>query len=96
KEYSHDVQLNFHASKDYMDYEALLGGLVVSDGRQMKDLHVFVNSKLLVDQVEGNIEPKKGGAKIYREEVMDAIAPFYNFRITYLPKALNPKTEALT
>nr|GEV85473.1 hypothetical protein [Tanacetum cinerariifolium] len=27
---------------------------------------------------------------------MDATAPFHRFRITYLPKALNPKVEALT
>nr|GEW23556.1 putative reverse transcriptase domain-containing protein [Tanacetum cinerariifolium] len=60
------------------------------------DLHMFVNSKLLVDQVEGNREPKKGGVRIYREEVMDATTPFYRFRITHIPKALYPKIEALT
>nr|GEW14568.1 hypothetical protein [Tanacetum cinerariifolium] len=96
KEYSHATRLNLHASKDDMDYEALLAGLAASARRQMKDLQVFVNSKLLVDQVEGNREPKKKGAKIYREEVTYATAPFYGFQITYLPKALNPKTEALT
>ncbi|GJT18572.1 hypothetical protein Tco_0877278 [Tanacetum coccineum] len=58
KEYSHAVGLNFHASKDDMDYEALLVGLVFAVGSQMKDLHVFVNLKLLVDQVEGNIKPR--------------------------------------
>nr|GEW14569.1 hypothetical protein [Tanacetum cinerariifolium] len=68
KEYSHATRLNLHASKDDIDYEALLAGLAASARRQMKDLHVFVNSKLLVDQVEGNREPKKKGAKIYREE----------------------------
>ncbi|GKE03910.1 reverse transcriptase domain-containing protein [Tanacetum coccineum] len=79
-----------------MDYEALLVGLAAAAGRQMKHLHVFVNSKLLVDQLEGNREPKKEGAMIYKEEVMDATTPFHRFRITHLPKALIPKTEALT
>ncbi|GKA71414.1 putative reverse transcriptase domain-containing protein [Tanacetum coccineum] len=79
-----------------MDYEALLVGLAAAAGRQMKHLHVFVNSKLLVDQLEGNSEPKKEGAMIYKEEVMDATTPFHRFRITHLPKALILKTEALT
>ncbi|GJX32948.1 putative reverse transcriptase domain-containing protein [Tanacetum coccineum] len=69
---------------------------VASVGRGMKDLHVFVDSKFLVDQVEGNRVPRTEGAKRYREEIMDATAPFHRFRITYLPKALNPKAETLT
>ncbi|GKD48140.1 hypothetical protein Tco_1277116 [Tanacetum coccineum] len=39
KEYSHDVCLNFYASEDNMDYEALLAGLVAFAGRNMKDIH---------------------------------------------------------
>ncbi|GJY68708.1 reverse transcriptase domain-containing protein [Tanacetum coccineum] len=74
KEYSHTVRLNFHASKDDMECEAFLAGLAAAAGRQMKDLHMFVNSKLLVDQVEGNREKR---ANMYREEVMDATAPFH-------------------
>nr|GEY00779.1 reverse transcriptase domain-containing protein [Tanacetum cinerariifolium] len=35
-----------------MDYEALLAGLVTSAGKSMKDLHVFVDLKILVDHVE--------------------------------------------
>ncbi|GJS33204.1 hypothetical protein Tco_0531586 [Tanacetum coccineum] len=52
--------------------------------------------KFLVDQVKGNRVPRTEGSKRYREEIMDATTPFHRFRITYLPKALNPKAEALT
>ncbi|GKF01965.1 hypothetical protein Tco_0028888, partial [Tanacetum coccineum] len=69
---------------------------VASVGRGMKDLHVFAHSKFLVDQVEGNMVLRIKGAKRYREEIMDATSPFHRFRITYLPKALNPKAETLT
>ncbi|GJU34296.1 reverse transcriptase domain-containing protein [Tanacetum coccineum] len=78
------------------DYEALLVGLVASVGRNMKDLHVSVDSKVLVDQVEGSRIPRTKEAKRYREEIMDATDPFHRFQITYLPKSLNPKAEALT
>ncbi|GKG61380.1 reverse transcriptase domain-containing protein, partial [Tanacetum coccineum] len=64
--------------------------------RQMKDLHVFVSSRLLVDQVKGNRVPKTEGEKRYIEEVMDGTTPFQKFQITYLPKDLIPKGEALS
>ncbi|GKD49351.1 reverse transcriptase domain-containing protein, partial [Tanacetum coccineum] len=91
KVYSYAIRLNFYASEDSMDYEALLVGLVASVGSGMKDLHVFAGSKLLVDQVEGSRVPRTKETKKYMEEIMDATAPFHTFWITYLPKALNPK-----
>ncbi|GJZ65435.1 retrovirus-related pol polyprotein from transposon TNT 1-94 [Tanacetum coccineum] len=81
---------------DRMDYEALLARLVASAGKGMKYLHVFVGSKLLVDQVEESRVPKSKKIKKYREEIMDATSPFHRFWITHLLKALNPKAEVLT
>ncbi|GJR52526.1 hypothetical protein Tco_1403047 [Tanacetum coccineum] len=69
---------------------ALLAWLAAFAEIRMKDLHVFVSSRLLVDQVEGHRVPRTEGAKKYREEVMDATTPFHRFRVIYLPKALNP------
>ncbi|GJY84324.1 hypothetical protein Tco_0497700 [Tanacetum coccineum] len=80
KEYSHAIRLNFNASEDDMDYEALLAGIAASVGRRMKDLHTFVSSRILVDQVKGNRVPRIKGSKRYREEVMDATAPFYRYQ----------------
>ncbi|GJZ98492.1 reverse transcriptase domain-containing protein [Tanacetum coccineum] len=96
REYSHAICLNFQASEGDMDYEALLAGLVASAGQGMKDLHVFVDSRLLVDQVEGNKIPRIEEAKRYMENIMDVTTPFHMFWIAHLPKALNPKAEALT
>ncbi|GKC00248.1 reverse transcriptase domain-containing protein [Tanacetum coccineum] len=71
-------------------------GLVASAGKGMKDLHVFIDSQILVDQVEGNRIPAMEQEKRYKEEVMDATTPFHRFRITHLPKILNFKAEMLT
>ncbi|GKA61160.1 hypothetical protein Tco_0760567 [Tanacetum coccineum] len=57
-----------------------VGMILDSPGRKvkgMKGLHVFVGSKLLVDQVEGSRIPRTKEAKKYREEIMDATAPFH-------------------
>ncbi|GKB07815.1 reverse transcriptase domain-containing protein [Tanacetum coccineum] len=96
KEYSHAIRLNFYASEDDMDYEALLAGLVAFAKSGMKDLPVFIGSKFLVDQVRWNRVPRTERARRYRKEIMDATAPFHRFRITYLPKGLIPKAETLT
>ncbi|GKA28059.1 reverse transcriptase domain-containing protein [Tanacetum coccineum] len=76
--------------------EALLAGLVASAGKGMKDLHVFIDSQILVDQVEGSRVPATKQEKRYREEIMDAMTPFHKFRITHFPKILNTKAEMLT
>nr|GEV98243.1 hypothetical protein [Tanacetum cinerariifolium] len=52
--YSYVIRLNFYAFEDSMDSEALLVGLVASADRGIKDLHIFMDSKILVDQVEGS------------------------------------------
>ncbi|GKB46679.1 hypothetical protein Tco_0897432 [Tanacetum coccineum] len=49
--------------------EALLTGLVASTGKDMKDLHVFIDSQILVDQVEGNRIPATGPEKRYSKEL---------------------------
>ncbi|GKB52124.1 reverse transcriptase domain-containing protein [Tanacetum coccineum] len=76
-----------------MDYEALRAGLAASVEIQIKDLYVFVSSKILVDQVEGNREPKKEGAKMYMEEVMDATTLFHRFEFLNQEVSVGVKTR---
>ncbi|GJX21069.1 reverse transcriptase domain-containing protein [Tanacetum coccineum] len=94
--HSYAIRLKFNASDHTMDYEALLARLVVSSSKGMKDLHVFTDSLTLVAQIEGNYTPTTEQEKMYKEEIMDATAPFYRFWITHLLKILNSKTEVLT
>nr|GEW69557.1 hypothetical protein [Tanacetum cinerariifolium] len=74
KVYSYAIRMNFYASEDSMDYEALLAELVTSADKGIKDLHVFIRSKLLVDQVEGSRISRTKEANNYRVEIMDAMA----------------------
>ncbi|GJY34102.1 reverse transcriptase domain-containing protein [Tanacetum coccineum] len=93
---SYAICLNFDAPKHIMNYEALLAGSVASTGKGMKDLHVFVDSQILVDKVEGNRILATEQEKRYKEEVMDATTPFHRFWVKHLPKILNSKEEMLT
>ncbi|GJT78998.1 reverse transcriptase domain-containing protein [Tanacetum coccineum] len=93
--HSYAIRLKFNASDHAMDCEALLAGLVAFVNKGMKDLHVFIDTLTLVAQIEGNHTPTTEQERKYKEETMDATAPFHRFRITHLPKILNSKAETL-
>nr|GEY12423.1 hypothetical protein [Tanacetum cinerariifolium] len=88
KVYSYAIRLNFYAPEDSMDYEALLAGLVAYAGKGMKDLHVFMGSKLLVDQVKGNRILRTKEAKRVRALVI-------KMGLNLPKKFLEAQTEAL-
>ncbi|GJZ10268.1 reverse transcriptase domain-containing protein [Tanacetum coccineum] len=57
-EYSYALRLNFSNSNNDAEYEALLAGLRIAKEMQVKDIHTFVDSKLVASQVEGSYEAK--------------------------------------
>ncbi|GJX86144.1 reverse transcriptase domain-containing protein [Tanacetum coccineum] len=75
--YSYAIRLKFKASNCAMDCEALLARLAASANQGMKDLHVFIDSLTLVAQVEGNHTPATEHERKYKEEIMNAVAPFH-------------------
>ncbi|GKB50321.1 reverse transcriptase domain-containing protein [Tanacetum coccineum] len=79
KMHSYAIRLKFHASNHVMDYEALLAGLAAFTNQGMKDLHVFIDSLTLVVEVEGIHTPVTEQERKYKEEILDAIVPFYRF-----------------
>ncbi|GKC11087.1 reverse transcriptase domain-containing protein [Tanacetum coccineum] len=54
-EYSYALRLNFSNSNNDVEYEALLAGLRIAKEMQVKDIHAFVDSKLVASQVEGSV-----------------------------------------
>ncbi|GJW10680.1 reverse transcriptase domain-containing protein [Tanacetum coccineum] len=95
KMHSYVIHLKFNASNHVMDCKALLAGLAASTNQGMKDLHVFIDSLTLVAHVEGSHTPSIEHERKYKEEILDATAPFHRFRITNLLKVLNLKAEVL-
>nr|GEV14216.1 hypothetical protein [Tanacetum cinerariifolium] len=58
-EYSYTLSLNFSNSNNDAKYKALLAGLQIAMEMQVKDIHAFVDSKLVASQVEGSYEAKE-------------------------------------
>ncbi|GJY24758.1 reverse transcriptase domain-containing protein [Tanacetum coccineum] len=56
-EYSYALHLNFSNSNNEAEYKALLAGLRIAKEMQVRDIHAFVDSKLVASQVEGSERP---------------------------------------
>ncbi|GJY35548.1 reverse transcriptase domain-containing protein [Tanacetum coccineum] len=95
-EYSYELRLNFSNSNKDVEYEALLAGLRIANEMQVKDIHAFVDSKLVASQVEGSYEAKGERMIKYREKVLELAGVFNRFRITHIPRAENKKVDALS
>ncbi|GJU26785.1 reverse transcriptase domain-containing protein [Tanacetum coccineum] len=95
-EYSYTLRLNFSNSNNNVEYEALLAGLRISKEMQVKDIHAFVDSKLVASQVEGSYEAKGERMIKYKEKVLELAGAFNRFRITHIPRVENKKADALS
>ncbi|GJS70905.1 reverse transcriptase domain-containing protein [Tanacetum coccineum] len=94
--YSYALHLNFSNSNNDVEYEALLAGLRIAKEMQVKDIHAFVDSKLVASQVEGSYEAKGERMIKYQEKVLELAGAFNRFRITHIPRAENRKADALS
>ncbi|GKB54088.1 reverse transcriptase domain-containing protein, partial [Tanacetum coccineum] len=70
-EYSYALRLNFSNSNNDVEYEALLAGLWIATEMQVKDIHAFVDSKLVASRVEGSYEAKGERMIKYQEKVLE-------------------------
>ncbi|GJS13672.1 reverse transcriptase domain-containing protein [Tanacetum coccineum] len=67
--YSYALRLNFSNSNNDAEYEALLAGLRIAKEMQVRDIHAFVDSKLVASQVEGSYVAKGERMIKYQEKV---------------------------
>ncbi|GKD33625.1 reverse transcriptase domain-containing protein [Tanacetum coccineum] len=68
----------------------------MANNLRVKDIHSFVDSKLVASQVEGSYEAKGERMIKYREKVLELAGAFNRFQITHIPRAENRKADALS
>ncbi|GKA97822.1 reverse transcriptase domain-containing protein [Tanacetum coccineum] len=72
-EYSYAFQLNFTNSNNDAKYEALLAGLRIAARMKIENIHAFIDSKLVANQVEGSYEARGEKTKKYKKKVLEMI-----------------------
>ncbi|GJX41629.1 RNA-directed DNA polymerase, eukaryota, partial [Tanacetum coccineum] len=95
-EYSYALRLNFSNSNNEAEYEALLAGLRIAKEMQVRDIHAFVDSKLVANQVEGSYEAKRARMIKYREKVLELAGAFNRLGREQQGKQKNSRNEEVS
>ncbi len=83
------------STNNVAEYAALLIALQEALKRNVRDVHVFSDSELLVRQVSGDYKVKDTQLKWLHLFVQNLIAGCTQFELTYIPREKNKKADRL-
>ncbi|XP_030959195.1 uncharacterized protein LOC115981162 [Quercus lobata] len=89
------LRLGFSATNNKAEYEALLEGMGMIRKMGRKSIDVFSDSKLIVGQVNGDMEAKDERMQEYLVWVKHLQNQFHHFRLTHVPRSGNTHADSL-
>ena len=89
------LRLNFSATNNEAEYEALLKGMVMVQKMGEKAVRVFSDSKLVVGQVRGDLEALDSRMQEYLGQVRSIQEMFEVFDLSHVPRSGNTHTDSL-
>jgi ribonuclease HI len=89
-------KLEFEATNNVAEYEALVLGLRAAKDMGIEELAVFRDAELIVHQVKNVYQAKHPRLKTYRNEVWDLIDNFFlAFNVSFIPREENTMADSL-
>nr|GEX30060.1 reverse transcriptase domain-containing protein [Tanacetum cinerariifolium] len=79
-EYSYALHLNFDNSNNDAKYEALLAGLRIATEMKVENVHAFIDSKLVANQVDGSYEARGEKTKNTKRRYWKSPGALANFK----------------
>ncbi|PKA61923.1 hypothetical protein AXF42_Ash008755 [Apostasia shenzhenica] len=89
------VILQFKATNNQAEYEALIEGLSFALSVAVKCIQVFSDSQLVVNQVNRAFEIKDEILKKYLQQAQSLISQFEDFSLTHIPREENQVADRL-
>ena len=89
------LRLNFSATNNEADYEALLMGMIMVQKMGGKAMKVFSNSKLMVGQVGGDLEVYDSRMQEYLCQISSIQENFEVFDLSHIPRSGNTHADSL-
>ena len=77
------------------EYRALIEGLKLARSRGIERIRVFLDSELVVDQVNGRAKVRKEHIRPLHAEACSLLQEFPNIRISWVPRKWNAEADAL-
>ncbi|XP_077223407.1 uncharacterized protein LOC143857019 [Tasmannia lanceolata] len=90
------LRLDFKASNNKAEYEALIAGIALAAELQVSRIRVHSDSQLVVNQVNSFSEAKEERIIKYLEKVRREISVFEEFQIVQVPRTLTACADALS
>jgi ribonuclease HI len=87
------IRLEFACTNNQVEYESLLHGLEFLRDLGARDVDVFEDSNLIVQQIRGDSQCLDGVLNSYRDKCLDIIKLFDTFSIKYIPRKENSQAN---
>jgi ribonuclease HI len=83
------------ASHNEAEYRALIEGLELADAHQVRHLRVYMDSELVVEQMNDRAAVRKAELRELHEVAGSLAAQFKSIRISWVPRELNADADRL-
>ena len=83
------------ATNNEAEYQALIDGLNYCVDNSLKEIEVFLDSNLVVEQVNKNFKVKAGNLKVLNSKVDDLIQEFNFIEINHVYREENKRADQL-
>lgn len=95
-EYDIAVRLNFRATNNEAEYEALITGMKASLDMGARRISALTNSQLVYEQLRGTYEAKEEHLAKYLQIVRQLSTSFQEFNLAQIPKTENEWADSLS
>ena len=89
------LRLGFSATKNEVEYEALLQGMAMIQKMGGKAVEVFSDSKLVIGQVKGELEARDVRMQGYLSQVKHLQSNFEFFDVSHVSRSINTHADSL-
>jgi ribonuclease HI len=83
------------ATHNVAEYQALIEGLKLAHDRGIQRIRVYMDSELVVDQVNGVSAVRQAHLRELHDVASGLVAQFKSFRISWVPRELNAEADRL-
>ena len=89
------LRLGFSTTNNEAKYEALLVGMIMVQKMGGKAVEVFSDSRLVVGQVQGELEARDPRMQEYLSQVRHLQSGFESFNLSQVPRSRNTHGDSL-
>jgi ribonuclease HI len=83
------------ATNNIAEYTALLKGLSRAKALEIERLKIFLDSELIVKQIQGSYKVKNENLKVLYQEALSRLKSFKAYTVSYIPREQNKRADSL-